>query len=244
MRPQALCLVAVAMTWSVFLYAEERSTLDQVLYRPDGTVIWIPVHESVAEDGSLRSDLLGQHFESVRRNMERNRAATTAGVRDCHFFMGSIPGHYSSTSSLRDLSTHAHVIVSGTVRAMREGFYGGLPGTLMSLDARALKGKAPTETLVFYPLARIATSTGLVCAKPVGEFEPPRVGDRLLIFAMVQPLVINGRVFLNVNTAREMLHDRRGVRAVIPKALRAEVSGFDVAERRVINEIERQRQAQ
>lgn len=244
MRTLALLIVSAALLWSAMLSADQRTTLDEILYRPDGTAIGIPVQAAVAEDGRLRADLLGRHFEAVRQNMEMNRTrAASSAVADCHIFLGSIPDHFSPNASMRDLSTHAHLVVSGTVRAMREGFYSGLPGTLVSLDARTLKGEAPGEVLFFYPLARIETANGLVCAKPAADFEPPRIGDRFLVFAMVPPVVIDGRTFLDVNVARELLHERPRGRVLIPKTLRSEVVSIDAAERRVQSEIERHHKA-
>jgi hypothetical protein len=126
--------------------------------------------------------------------------------------------------------------VSGRVSSIQEGFLHNLPGSLLRLSGRAIKGTATEEIFLFYPFARIRTADGLVCARPVGEFQPPSVGDHLIIFSMNPALVTGDRMILHVDPAREIIHQGAAGRRVVPLTFARELgSGLtvDQLERRV-----------
>jgi hypothetical protein len=89
--------------------------------------------------------------------------------------------------------------VSGRVVAIRQGFYTGVPGSLMRLETMDAEGTVPKETYLFYPFARIETAEALICAKPLRDSEPPQVGDYLLIHARGKSVAHTGRRILWVD---------------------------------------------
>lgn len=212
---------------------------------------WVAADVAVAQDGSLRSEMLGQFIPSLRRLALMNTAALSSdsdaaqdhrvgNLDQCRVHRGAVPDYASRASSLTDLSTKAAIIVTGEVVATREGFYGGLPGTLLLLSARYMRGTPATETFLFYPHARIATADGLICAKPPGDYVPPQVGDRVLILALGDVRQDSGRAIFRVSVERELVHESRFGVTRVPDALRSIASGpapFDRIEKALGAEI-------
>ncbi|HEY0160711.1 MAG TPA: hypothetical protein VGF28_25725 [Thermoanaerobaculia bacterium] len=185
--------------------------------------LWVAADVAVTPEGQLRGSALGRFGESVERDARvasaRERARSTPRrAEDCETYFGVVPEHFEPTSSFDDLTSHAQSIFSGRVVAVREGFFGGLPGSLLRIEASYLKGSAPLETYLFYPFARIATAGAPLCANPLGAFVPPQRGDRLLIFSMTKGRITNGRRVFQVRTDRELVHEHRGG-VLLPDAL-------------------------
>jgi hypothetical protein len=215
---------------------------------------WVAADLAVAPDGSLREAMLGQHTSTLRDVARANAAliAKEAHTRDgnatpearddrCRITFGAIPRNERPLSSLDELTAHAAAIVSGEVLAARQGFFGGQPGTLLLLDAKYLKGTPAAVVLFFYPFAEINTTEGAICTKPLGDYLPPEAGDRLLIFAMSEPVIENGRTILSVNVEHQLIHARQG-RTLAPRAVQSlagESASFDVLERAVLGVIDR-----
>jgi hypothetical protein len=209
---------------------------------------WVAADVAVAPDGTLREDQVGQFIPALRRVALLNTAALAKeeGTADlsaeggdlCRIFRGPPAYHIIRTSSLDDLMNHAGVIVSGEILAGRQGFLGGLPGTLYAVAAHYLKGEPVRETLFFYPHARISTADGMICARAPGvSGPPPQAGDRVLIFFLAKPRVEYGRVILSVAADRELVHESRGAGTHVPASLRsfaADPAPIDAITRAVI----------
>jgi hypothetical protein len=217
----------------------------------EGRPLWLAADVAVDAEGMLRQEVLGQRLpqilEAARLNTSRasyKRVPVTANAPSqtddaldgCETFLGTIPEHFEPTASIDDLVTHSKSVVSGTISSVRQGFMGGLPGSLVRLSATYLTGSPAGETFLFYPLARIRTSDGFVCARPLGDFMAPQVGDRLLIFSMVQPHVLGDTTIFEVNIARELVHQSRDGVSRIPPALQTvvpDMPSFDTVEHAV-----------
>lgn len=217
----------------------------------EGRPLWVAADVAVGAEGRLRQEVLGQRLpqilEAARLNTSRashKRVPVTANAPSqsdatldgCETFLGTVPHHSAPAASLDDLVTHAKFVVSGEISSVRQGFLGGLPGSLVRLSATYLAGSPAGETFLFYPLARIRTSEGFVCARPLGDFMAPQVGDRLLIFSMVQPHVLGDLTIFEVNIARELVHQSRDGVTRIPPALQTVVPdtpSFDTIEHAV-----------
>lgn len=206
---------------------------------PDGMTVWVDAEEALTHDGFLRPQLYAPYFiEKFRANARQNPKGVTRD--DCRVYFTSTSDHFKATNTLEDLSRNATTIVSGTVVAIRQGIFGTTPGSLLQLSAEYLKGDPYPETFLFYPYARIETAEGFLCAKPVGDFSVPRLGDRFLIFSMSSPTVRDGRAFLHVNLARESVHAPAKERPRLPMALRiyaAEPKPFDAVKRDVMQSL-------
>lgn len=197
--------------------------------RDDGS-FWIAAERVVGSDGKLNLKALGRLSSSVAdhvaRKHARPRSSSNSGhpakwpeLEGCESYLGRMPDHYEPTSSLAELTAHAAFIVSGRVVAIRQGFLGGMPGSLLLLSTDYLKGDSANESYLFYPLARIQTAEGPICAMPVGHFVPPAIGDRFLVFSMVEPYRLEGRTVFVVNTARELVHEPRNGPLQLPASL-------------------------
>jgi hypothetical protein len=157
---------------------------------------------------------------------EKRRLATAAGrnrdtVDDCQVFSAVTPDHDKPTSSLADLAGNATTVVVGKVSAIARGFYYGLPGSLLRLSETSyLKGQPAREAFFFYPYARIETSDGFVCSRPVGDFAVPAIGDRFVIFTFAEVPSFDGATIYFANLRREVIHESRsGLK--LPQALRS-----------------------
>lgn len=175
---------------------------------------WIAAEDAIDASGRLRPEVLGHRISSLRTNAALN------GYDECRVFVGTIPDNFKARGSLQELTANAAAIVSGHVVDIREGFLSGEPGSLLKLSATWLKGMPTAETYLFFPLARIRTAEGLVCAQPVGEFDVPHVGDRFVAFAMYSPVVAEGQAIFHVNLARQVVHQPRDGKPRLPVALK------------------------
>lgn len=101
--------------------------------------------------------------------------------------------HFKSTSSLEDAAAGAELILWGRVLAIEEGFLHKLPGSLLRIGGSPIKGTTTPEIFLFYRYARIRTTDGLVCARSVGEFLPPAIGDHLIVFSMSAAMISSDR---------------------------------------------------
>jgi hypothetical protein len=215
---------------------------------------WVAADEAVGADGTLREDVLGPFTASLRdlardntarliRDAAANGRGTAAECDECRLFRGTVP-HVKSVRSIDELTTVATDIFVGEVAAMRQGFYGGLPGTLVLLSGRYIKGAAADEPLLFYPYARIKTAHGMICSKPVGDFAAPEVGDRMMLWSTGTPRNDNGRAVFSLDVARMLVHEPRRGAIRVPDVLRSHATGekpFETIERAVSTAVERTR---
>lgn len=237
---QRVCATAVIILVSLAAAAADVPEIPLMIADPNGgpAPAWVAAEVAVGADGALRSDLFGDRISqsrlNARLNREKNRALDTGTVDEkCHVFTGVAPEYWKPTGSLEELTTHSNAIISGRVLAMKQGFRYGRPGMLIRLDATYLKGKHSGETYLFYPLAKIPTSDGPVCAQPLGTYLPPQVGDRFLLFAL-GTTIVGGRSFIAVDERRQLVHEPRGGRAILPPGLqhfKGDDAAFDGVQR-------------
>ncbi|HEY0160710.1 MAG TPA: hypothetical protein VGF28_25720 [Thermoanaerobaculia bacterium] len=206
----------------VLAFAAGAAEIPDVIADEDGP-LWVAADVAVTPEGQLRTGAFGRFGESVERDArvaaERERASSSSD--ECQTYFGNaVCTHFEPTSTIDDLTSRAGEIVAGVIVAVRQGFWGGSPGSLLLLDATYLKGSKPRETYLFYPYARIVTADAALCAKPLGPFVPPRPGDRLLIFSMGKPIPPrDDRHVFQVRTDRELVHEPRGGDLLVPDSL-------------------------
>jgi hypothetical protein len=205
-------LALVVILFSAASVLADAADVPDLILDEDGRYLWVAADQALDEKGFLSEQYLGRYTHSLREDAQLNGT-------ECKVFRGSVPMQFEPNSSLDELVRGAPSIVSGRVVALREGFYGGIPGTLLLLAAERLKGELSGETLLFYPFAQIKTAEGLVCAKASADAVPPKLGDRVLVFAMRGSRHVRGATILNVNVGRELVHmpAAGGIRA--PEAL-------------------------
>ncbi|HEX7150498.1 MAG TPA: hypothetical protein VF618_03345 [Thermoanaerobaculia bacterium] len=227
------CVLIVALWFPAFASAGSPAEIPDMLHHAEtGEVAWIAAEAAIDSSGRFREDLFGIRLSTARRNARLNGTA-----ENCRFFSGPTPDHFKPTNTLEDLATHAETVVSGRIAAARQGFWFGIPGTLIRLRATWLTNQPhSTDTFLFYQLAKIPTAEGLVCAQPLGEFVPPAVGDRVLIYQMGSATPIESGQVLWVS-AREVIHESRGRKVLLPKALAAanQEANYDLLERRTLS---------
>lgn len=209
---------------AVFLLAMAAGAgeIPDVISDEDGP-LWVAADVAVTPDGQLRGDAFGRFEESVewkaRAAAERKRGSSIA--EECQTYFGdAVCTHFEPTTTIDDLTSRAGAIVAGETVAVRQGFWGGSPGSLLLIDATYLEGSKPRETYLFYPYARIVTADATLCANPLGPFVPPQPGDRLLIFSMGKAIPPrDDRHVFQVRTDRELVHEPRRGDLLVPDSL-------------------------
>lgn len=191
------------------------------------TPAWVAADVAFGADGTLRSDLFA---EATRRSVQRyltnkearRQAATTAEDRDeCAIRLGRMVAQAAPTATADDLIRYSRAIFSGTVTAIREGFLFGSPGTLVAIDVETWLKNDATErrsVFLFHPSARIRTPNGTICSAPVIDAPSPSAGDRLMVFAYLQP-VGEGVAVYRVEAAKQMVLHGRNMKHT-PEAIR------------------------
>lgn len=220
--------LAVLLASFCFLAAagQGQNTIPTLIPDPHGNgSAWVAA-EIAVQNGQLKPEFLGRHADELRELARQNGEALTrnqlpSGDRPCTLFKGESPAeHFHPTNTLEDLTRYGKTVVSGRIVAVREGFWYGLPASLLQLDAEWLKGDRPTGTTYFlYPFAHIDTAEGPICSKPVGNSGGPQVGDRLVIFSYDAPFVFDENRVVGADTARGLVHERSGKPARVPDSL-------------------------
>ena len=235
MLTRALLLLTAVVVIGAPLAGSDELVPSQLRDRED-PAYWIAADKAVGPDGKLNRGAMGRLAHSVSGYLKRmqgrranahaspssaaaTRTAKWPELEGCESFFGTVPEHWKPTGSLSDFATHAEAIVTGRIVAIRQGFLGGMPGSLLRLEADYVKGEPSDETYLFYPLARIKTTEGLVCETPLGSFVPPTVGDRVLLFSMTRGSRLEGRDVFWVNTVRELVHESPRARLQLPASL-------------------------
>jgi hypothetical protein len=190
--------------------------------------MWVSASRAVTEDGDLDGQMLA---ESSKRNLEavarKNqqakvdaRAESLAAVADCQIFTGRVVEHFRPNRSLDDLVAHADAVIDAKAVEVTQGFFNGTPGSLFRLDD--VSWLRPFEVPVgegpifaFYPQAAIPTRNGYICAKAINSTIPPTVGDRLLIFPMIDAARTEAGTIIIAEPSREIVvnGERDGFRA-------------------------------
>ncbi|HEX6095583.1 MAG TPA: hypothetical protein VF432_04590 [Thermoanaerobaculia bacterium] len=207
--------------------AQASAAIPETITSADGRLAWISTRHALDESGRLNSALVDSPAlranAKLRRKHRQMQADATAAPEECRTFLGTPSEHFKSTASLQDVAAGAEVIVSGRVVSTGEGFLHNLPGSLLRLAGSTLKGETTGEIFLFYPYARIRTADGLVCARPVGQYLPPAVGDRLIVFSMTPAFVSEGRTILSADPPREIIHQSATGRRLVPAAFTGEL---------------------
>jgi hypothetical protein len=93
--------------------------------------------------------------------------------------------------SFKDLKTHAIGAYSGRVVNVTQGFFDGLPSSLLQVQVenrlRAANSVHQDELWVVYPYARFQVGDVKFCTG-VASMDRPEIGDRILVFLYNPPL--------------------------------------------------------
>lgn len=232
--------LAVAVCWSfTAVRANDQTGVPARIDDPrSNTVAWIAADVAV-ENGQLRPDLLGERLEDLRAIAQRNgralqdKAVTQTGAeRPCSSFKTQSPAEdFDPAETLADLTDYGRAIVSGRVVAIREGFWYGLPASLLEIDGAWLKGQPAGATFFLYPFAHIDTAEGPICSKVAGDAVPPQVGDRVIVFSPAPPFEIEGGRVVSGDFRNRVVYEHRDGGMRVPAALRGSAvnaaSAFD-----------------
>lgn len=197
---------------------------------------WVSADVAV-RDGILSSESLGVYAQRLREAALMNPPAVPGAVPECRSFSTWTSDHFETRGSLPDLTASAKHVIAGRVVASQQGFHRGTPGTLLEISGSMVKGAARSRRwFVFYPVANISTVDGAICARPVGDFVPPAIGDRLLVFSIVGNSGTDDLTVFFADPTHEVVHESAAAaRTRVPNALKRVhgATSFDDIERNV-----------
>jgi hypothetical protein len=228
----AALVVALSPSFAAVAQQHRDPAVPAQLSNEHFPLAWVAADLVVDEKGVLRRELLkGRAVVLLEHEAEfaEKAAARRAGLAadtpqspDGCDLVPVGPTHGRSADSPEHLTSLSSTIVLGRIEAIREGFYHGLPGSLLRIGATYLKGTPANETYVFYPAAKIKLAESTLCAYPPPNYPVPEIGDELLVFSRApKPAVYDGRLVLWPVVAAEVLYIEVGGRTAGPAALRS-----------------------
>ena len=200
--------------------------------------IWVSAEAAATEQGQLRSEAFeARYYDALQRYAaraaERRRMRETSAApasSGCESYVGERPNDWpdrKSPSTIDDLVRSSNAIYEGKVSAIVPGFFDGQPSSLLRVEvANALKSSAaydPAAGLyVPYPAANFTIGNTRFCARPMHSNHEPRVGDRVLIFALHPPADDRGRL-LHIESG-DLLFESADGKLSIPNRFRNDIT--------------------
>lgn len=200
--------------------------------------IWVSADAATTQQGQLRSEVFEtRYYEALQRYAERTaerrrmRETTAAPASNgCESYVGERPNDWpdgKSPSTLDELVRSSNAIYEGKVSAIVPGFFDGQPSSLLRVEVtNALKSSPaydPAAGLyVPYAAANFTIGTTRFCARPMYSDHEPRLGDRVLIFALHPPADDRGRL-LHIESG-DLLFASADGKLSIPKRFRNDLT--------------------
>lgn len=186
--------------------------------------VWVAAEAAFNANGDFQPALLSPTNRSILDDNRQLNAGT-----ECKAFLGTPHESYSVSRTFDDAIGNALTITAGEVAAVRQGFYTGLPGTLVAvriverLKTFGRAGATDDLVFVFLPEARIATTKGLICASAFEAVPPLKPGDRVIALADLDPIDEAGQI-LDVDPQTGLVVSK-GDTLLMPKAFRTASAG-------------------
>ena len=239
MATHLLNTLILASTFAASLATVPRIPVLLEARGPDPPV-WVSVERAVKANGALDGSVFrAEDLALLRRNLQTNerewrKALATnpaAAPDDCHVFSGRVLEHFVPNRTFDELLSNASSILTGEVVAKEEGFFQGRPGSLLLVRAKQYKHRFAQGdlVLVFTPSAHIRAEGGAICARPLSNVEIG-LGDRLIAFGLVQPVIADGYAIFQVNELRELVVEQRSGRLRAPAAIAEMMKSFEQIE--------------
>lgn len=192
---------------------------------PHAKPVWVAADVAFDGTGHFRHEYFDDYvitmldsFRASERDEERK-----AGTADCVGSLSSTGQERSvADNTVDDLAKNSSAILRGDVVSARQGFYFGQPGTLLAIQvASSLKRMSPVSSAsvvyTFVQRARIDTPLGSLCANSFDAATTiPQVGDRLLLFAVYDPVDATHAI-IPADVQRTVVIERAG-QLRVPKA--------------------------
>jgi hypothetical protein len=215
--------------------------------------LWVAADAAIDTQGNLRADTVGEAtmltLRDYRATQDRQRqvraeSVTSSAVGDdalCGGAFLNLPAveQYRPSNSFDDLMRESTDIVAGRVLAIREGFFRGVPASLLRVNITQVYRDSGTINLVdrtvfvAYPYATLRIGEQTYCTRPNGSTVHPAVGDRVLLFDYLPGEGVSHSV-IELDTKRQLVIEHQG-RLALPTSMR-DVEGmatFEAVEHKV-----------
>lgn len=160
----------------------------------ESTPVWVSTELAIDSDRAMRWEFFrpgGKRALDALISMAgkaRGRAETSKALGECYGWTSQKDLH-EPLPTLKDLHDSAIGIFTGVVRGESQGFIGGWPGTLYEVAVeRDLKTRKPPSNpqivYVYFPWAKFVIGDDTVCHRGIRGEDRPRVGKRMLAFAI------------------------------------------------------------
>jgi hypothetical protein len=201
--PLLVALIVIASWSPPQLRAEASgSPLPDVIYserESDTAPIWVSTEAATDNSGEINWALLGEQARTIFLSVEQNDAFADSTIefnpdfsglrKECVYFGSEERVADPRGTSLDEVLGNSLAIYRGRVIGRAEGFYRGIPGTLLKV-AVTTRFKAPAthghpdEILLYYPYAHFTIGHVTVCKRDANYPPiPPDLGDEIFFFA-------------------------------------------------------------
>ncbi|HEX9981836.1 MAG TPA: hypothetical protein VGF69_01100 [Thermoanaerobaculia bacterium] len=164
-------------------------------------VIWLPANAAVDAAGKLRTDRFDESAQRrFRDHQQRNRdylSEHPAAAPLCYVELNSL---HAPPTDLGTLVDRSQSVIVGRIVERSVGFLFDRPSALLTVriddELRVSPDLHPNgdRVLLAYPDAELQVAGETFCAVPFSHRARPRVGDRVLIFAVQPPSDSSGRL--------------------------------------------------
>lgn len=214
------CLVAMATPSAAQIPDEMQFAVD-----PGAAPLWIAMDEGSGRMpwGSLppgRERMLRRHSEANQRPAPPGASGFCRQVLEKPDSSGVLV-----PESFADLVDKALAIVRGTVAETRQGFFDGVPFTLLLLrNPEVLKTQEDLDfavAYVAYPRAAFRVGGDAFCTADAAFPKLPALGDELLVFSLTKPRDLAGRTL--EPESFELIVERQSGALEVPSDFRVEL---------------------
>jgi hypothetical protein len=190
--------------------------------------VWVSAEEAIDAEGNLVASKVGEHSVLMLRDlntMRQRRGSDRAALSTdgCAGYLAlPTPEHYRRNATFRDLTTEASAVLNGRVVARDEGFFRGIPASLVRISVSTVFRQSPDFTTpsqdvyLIYPYANLRVNGSMHCTRARLPFEP-MAGDRVLIFKYL-PSASPDAIVIEADANREVVFENKG-RLILPPTL-------------------------
>ncbi|HEY0140452.1 MAG TPA: hypothetical protein VGF48_06120 [Thermoanaerobaculia bacterium] len=197
------------------------------------TPLWVPFDLAFAPTGQLSEKLFDVYaLRDLREFGERSRMRAHSGphaatARTC---FGERPAEIPArVVTVAELASSSRTIFSGRIADRTMGFFEDAPAALLTVDVERQIKRSPEfrlsdgKLLLHYPDASFSVGDVDYCIQPATHAARPRVGDRVLVFAIQVPVDPSGRL-VYTQASKHLVFETAAGELLVPDHLRQEVT--------------------
>jgi hypothetical protein len=228
-----LIIVAVFLSSTVKALDHRNGEIPMIIGSPgEGAAnTWVAADNALDQQGNLRPDVVGPEGVSILASYRATRVRAGSGTTTaqmappaaaladpCGGVTMSLPSaeQYRPNSTVDEILAESVDVISGRIVAMREGFYRGVPASLIKVAILENHRQSGTvkqvdgSVFLVYPYATLRVAGVTYCTRPRQPLPYPVVGDRLIIFNYLPGQAIDHSI-IEVPVERQLVIEHQGI---------------------------------